>query len=56
MRCQGGKMRIQARLLLSQESFSLEKKPTIWLRGCCGELWWSSVVVEEGGGVWTRRK
>jgi len=42
-------MRIHARLLLSQDIFSLEKKPTIWLVG--GE--------EAGSGegvVWTRRK
>ncbi len=45
---------MQARLLLSQESFSLEKKPTIWLRGWGGGLLLSVVV--GGGGVWTRRK
>lgn len=33
LRCQGGKTRMQARLLLSHESFSLEKKPQIWCFG-----------------------
>lgn len=41
-------MRMQARLLLSQESFSLEKKPMICL---CGAeevlLWWGELA----GGV-----
>lgn len=33
MRCHGEKTRMQARLLLSQESFSFEKKPQIWRLG-----------------------
>ena len=35
LRCQGGKIKMQARLLLSHDNFSLEKKPIIW-RGCGG--------------------
>lgn len=31
LRCQGGKTRMHARLLLSQLIFSLEKKPTTWV-------------------------
>lgn len=51
LRCQGGNIRIQARLFWSHESFSLEKKPTT----CRARLGGFVVFICDAEDVCTRR-